>query len=153
MKRQIAVALLTFGIVHPALATKVTWTGSICITAFTAACPAGDWAVECYNMKYRPPNLGDNGPETHFAFGNDNFRYGLDLDTGSLIGKTFKPVRQTTVTTFGFTPTITQLRFTKHKPDVLTETTTSVEIEGNIKNVDGYANCNLTFRAGGILVP
>ena len=104
-------------------------------------------------MTYRPAGVGDNGTATHFAFGNDGFRYGLDLSSGNLVGTAYKPVSQTTVTAFGFTPSNVSLRFTSQKPSTLTATTTSVEIVGNVKNIDGEIGCNLGFRAAGILVP
>lgn len=146
-------AALVLGIVaQPVLAAKVTWRGSMCVTAVAAACPAGDWSITCYNMAYRPPNVGDNGPGTHFAFGDGSFRYGMDLASGSLIS-TVQPVSQTSVTAFGFTATGVTMKFTIHKPATLTAATKSVELAGTINNIDGEPGCNLTFGAAGILAP
>lgn len=153
MKRLACTTLLLSILSPEAFAAKVEWRGTMCITVVAAACPAGDWEVACYGMRYRPPNLGDNGTATHFSFGNENFRYGLDLDSGSLIGTVFQPVSQTSVTAFGFSPPGTSLRFTSQKPLALAATTKSVEIAGTIKDVDGNSGCNLTFRAAGVLVP
>lgn len=136
-----------------AVAAKVTWRGAMCITAVSQACPAGDWVITCYNMAYRPPNIGDNGAATHFAFGDGNFRYGMDLASGSLVGTVFQPVSQTSVTTFGFTPSGVTMRFTLQKPATPTATTKSIELAGNINNVDGNAGCNLTFRGSAVLQP
>jgi hypothetical protein len=151
--RRLAILVLAMGAATQAAEAKVTWTGMMCITSVASACPAGDWEIACYNMRYRPAGVSDNGAATHFSFGNENFRYGLDLASGSLIGTTYKAVSQTTVTAFGFTAPNTSLRFTTQKPVTLTETTNAVEIVGNIKNIDGGVGCNLGFRAAGVRAP
>lgn len=152
MKRLICAALALSAVSEPALA-KVTWRGSMCITAVSSSCPAGDWQLTCYNMAYRPPNVSDNGPSTRFAFGDGNFRYGMGLASGSLIGTTYRAVSQTSVTTFGYSPQNVTMRFTTHNPTTLTTTSPTVYIVGNINNTDGHAGCNLTFRATGVLAP
>ena len=151
--KPLAYAILPFLVLAHNAEAKVTWRGAMCVTDVAAACPAGDWEIACYNMAYRPPNLSDNGAATHFAFGDGGFRYGLDLASGNLVGTTYRGVTQTAVTTFGGQAPNVSLRFTSQKPATLTETTKSVEIVGNIKNIDGNIGCNLGFRAAGVLAP
>lgn len=153
MRLLVSVFTVLVLLAQPASAAKVTWRGNMCVTGFSAACPAGDWVLACYAMAFRPPNVGQNGAQTLFAFGDDTFRYGMRLASGSLIGTTYKAVSQTAVTTFGMTPGNVMMRFTAQTPASMTASTPSVYMTGNINNIDGYAGCNISFRASGVLAP
>ena len=154
MRLLLSAATVLVLLAQPAAAAKVTWRGNMCVTAFTAACPAGDWELACYSMAYRPPNLGDNGPNSLFAFGDETFRYGMRLASGSLVGSTNKAVTQTTVTTGGFSPPSgVTMRFSTQSPATLTATSPNFYAAGVINNIDGYSGCNISFRASGVLAP
>lgn len=152
MKRPALAALVLAMAAEPA-AAKLTWRGNMCITAISAACPAGDWVLTCYDLAFRPPNVSDNGTQTLFAFGDTRFRYGLRLASGSLVGTTYKAVTQTSITTFAFSPPNTTMRFTTQTPATITATTPNIYMVGNMNNVDGTPNCNLAFRASAVLSP
>lgn len=130
---------------------KVTWRGNMCITSVSASCPAGDWELKCYSLAYRPPNVGDNGVPTLFAFGNERWRYGMKLATGSLVGTTYRAVSQTAVTVQAFSPTNVTMRFTTQTPATIAATTPSIYLVGNINNIDGIVGCNIAFRAAAVL--
>lgn len=154
MRLLLSAATVLVLLAQPVAAAKVTWRGNMCVTAFTAACPAGDWELACYSMAFRPPNLGDNGPNTLFAFGDEEFRYGMRLASGTLVGSTPKTVTQTTITTGGFSPPSgVTMRFATQSPASITTTTPNVFMTGVINNIDGYAGCNISFRASGVLAP
>ena len=157
MKKLGYVALMMGLLAPPAIAAHVEFRGTMCITSVGAGCPAGDWNVNaCYALRYRPPNLGDNGASTRFGFygdgdGGGNFAYMLILNSGSLVGTTFKPVSQTTITSFDFTANPT-MRLTLQSPATLTATSRSVTIAGNVDSID-EPGCNLAFTGAGLLVP
>ena len=98
-------------------------------------------------VRYNPPGLGDNGPTTRFTFidygGAESYR----LNSGTLIGKTFKTVDLTGVYRGGFQAPA-KMRITKQSPADLT-TSESVVLTGNITDFDGTPGCDIQFKAAG----
>lgn len=153
MRQMLAATVLLVLLAEPASAAKVTWRGNVCITAISASCVPGDFELGCLSLAFRPPNVGTNGAQTLFAFGTEKWRYTNRLATGTLVGTSYKGVSQNAITTFAFAPPGVTMRFTSQVPATITATTPSVYMAGNINNMDGVTNCNLSFRAAAALAP
>lgn len=126
------------------LAARVNFLGAACITSVTPECTVEGWDVgQCFEMRYRPPNLGDNGPITSIGFAYDFAASNFTLGSGSLVGTTYRTVTSTHI--FSITRQFpASMRLTKQTPSDLT-TAQSISVIGNIKDFD-VPNCTLQFK-------
>ncbi len=98
-------------------AARVEFRGGLCVVSLSTACTAVDETTLgfCYQMRYSPPNLGDNGPATRLSILEYGGAQNYTLPTGSLIGTGFKSVQGTGVYRVGYTFTST-MRITSQTP-------------------------------------
>jgi hypothetical protein len=135
-----------------AMAAKVEFRGALCLTSVNPTCLAEGWNTGCYSGSgYSPRNLGDNGPQTRLSLFSMFFAENYTLESGNLVGDTFRTVAGTGVGRGGFTFT-SQMKITSQSPAAskLTETTPSVTIIGSINDFDGTPGCNIEFTAAGV---
>ena len=135
----------------PALASNVQFFGRVHLTSANATCVANGDVGNPSFMRFAPPNLGTNGPQTRLTIINggqngDNFT----LASGSLVGTTYKSVTRTGIGFNGGQST-TLMRITSQVPATLTDTTPSVIIKGNIQDDYGDVGCAVGFTAVGYL--
>ncbi|MGQ0485200.1 MAG: hypothetical protein ACT4SY_07615 [Hyphomicrobiales bacterium] len=136
-----------------AMAARVEFRGSFCLTSTTAACTPEGWvAGDCPAFRYNPPNLGTNGPSTRVSIIGEYYAENYTLLSGNLIGTAYKTVNGTLVWSSGATFT-SQMRITSQLPAPLTATSKYVSITGNIKNFDWLPGCDIGFRAAGTRRP
>jgi hypothetical protein len=153
MKR-LWLAALTAGLMStPVYSANVEFRGYVCLLTVTPACTVEGWSAgNCGAFRYRPPNLGDNGPQTRFSYFDGLFAENYTLQTGSLIGTVFRTVQGTGVGSGGWTFTAT-MRFTSQTPAALAATSPTVTLQGNIRTFDGIAGCDVSLRASGPRLP
>ena len=143
LRTAMAASLMATG----ANAANVEFRGGLCLTAANAACNAAGWdSGECFQMRFAPPNIADNGPQTKLSIFGGTFSLGFELQSGSLIGTTFKQVDVTKVARGGGTFQ-SQMRFTSQSPAAPTATTNFINMIGNIGNWDDVTGCTVGFRA------
>lgn len=149
MRLHLGAAMLALSSMTAQSAT-VEFQGMFCLTAASPVC---GWEVACQStMRYLPPNLGDNGPQTNITIYKTLNAENLNLPTGSLVGSTFKTVNGTGLWRYVFFFTA-QMKITKQTPSILTDTTPFVNIAGKVKDFDGTPGCDIDFRATGALRP
>ena len=137
----------------PAVAAQVEWRGAVCVTTANAVCLADGWTVGlCMTLRFLPPNVGDNGPRTRLNFGGEFGASQYTLDSGTLLGATFKPVRETVAGRGGF-QTTTPMRFSSLLPATITATTNTTSFAAIIEDTDGTPGCTLGVRGAATLKP
>jgi hypothetical protein len=152
MKRLAIAAGLIFGVAaSSATAAQVEFRGGFCLTAVNAACAAEGWGIGCSATRYSPRRLGDNGERTRLSYFNTFFAENYTLETGNLVGNTFRTVAGTSVGRSGSQFT-SQMRITEQDPSPadISDTSPFVTLVGNIRDFDGIPGCNVTFKASGV---
>ena len=134
----------------PALTANVQFFGRFHFTAGNATCVAIGDIQDPLFMRFAPPNLGTNGPQTRLTTIGRQTGDNWTLASGTLVGTTYKNV---TSTGMGFSAGqfTTKMRITSQVPAVLTATTPSVIIKGNVQNYAGDTSCTIGFTAVGYL--
>lgn len=146
------IALASLGLtmmISTAAAARVEFRGGLCILTASAPCTTFEETSVgvCYQMRYAPRNLGDNGPATKVTLIEFGGAQNYTLPSGSLIGTSYQTVNGTGVYRSGFTFT-SPMRITAQSPATLT-TATSVTITGNIKDFDSIPGCDVKFLGAG----
>jgi hypothetical protein len=134
----------------PSLAANVQFFGRFHFTAGNATCVAISDIQDPLFMRFAPPNLGTNGPQTRLTTIGRQTGDNWTLASGSLAGTTYKTV---TATGMGFSAgqIVTKMRITSQVPATLTATTPSVILKGNVQNYAGDTGCTIGFTAVGYL--
>jgi hypothetical protein len=131
-----------------ASAQTVEFRGSATVTATSTACEEAGWIVgekTDANMRFRPPNVGDNGKDTRLAIYYPFYAMSFVLEKGRL-GTGFKPVvaGATGSATWVFEAKA-EARVTSLSPATITTKTKQVTIKGELRGVDEIADCVLSF--------
>jgi len=130
-----------------ARADVVDFRGGGWISNFTEACVEVGWGPRTLyvNARYRPPRLGDNGPNTRITFLTSHYATSYLLPEGNLTNR-FKPVRGggTGAGTFFFSQD-PQMRITLQQPRNVRPRTPSVRLRGQIRDFDNTPGCRVNF--------
>lgn len=153
MLRIIWIAALLGLTAASANAANVEYTGTFHITkvAATQGCADNGAQVgDVFFARFRPPNLGTNGPETHLSvfqqFNTGAGALSAQLASGSLVGTAFKSVSVTQIFARAGGPYAATLRFTSQVPATPVDTTPTISIVGDWTNLAGDA-CTIGFAA------
>jgi hypothetical protein len=153
MRTLVALGTIMASLSAPAVAAQVEWRGAVCVTTANTVCLADGWAVgDCMTLRFLPPNIGTNGPSTRLNFGGQFGASQYTLDSGTLVGATFKPVRETVSGRFGFQAT-TPMRLSSLLPATITATTSTISLVAIIQDTDGTSGCTLGVRGAATLKP
>ncbi len=149
MKR-LMIALSTLCIFAlPAQAARIEFRGSFHITSASPACVDDGYPIGYFfTFRYNPRNVGDNGPSTRLSILDPNLMENYTLQSGSLIGTTFRLVDAAGIAR-GFFTFPAHMRITSQVPATPTLTTVSVTLNGNIQQFDSDPNCQIGFTATG----
>jgi hypothetical protein len=136
------------GATAAATAQTVEFRGAATVTATTAACEESGWIIgekTDANMRFRPPNLGDNGKDTRLAIYYPYYAMSFVLEKGRLTTG-FKPVvaGATGSATWVFEAKA-EARVTSLAPATITPKTKQLTIKGELRGVDEIADCVLSF--------
>lgn len=148
LKRQLALsayATAVLSLIAPAAQAAPThFHGAMVIVAKAGTCADYDPTGEELQVRFRPANVGANGPDTGFTFLWSNGGYGATVP--GPITAAYKTATITSLFDFGFTGGTEQVRFTSQAPPTITVTTPSVNVTGNLTDFDGMPGCTVTFR-------
>ncbi|MEJ8571472.1 hypothetical protein [Microbaculum marinum] len=130
-----------------ASAETVEYRGVAKLYKFSQAClEDGYKSTEKANFRYRPPNVGDNGPATRFAFHFSYWATGFIKMDGD-IGDSFVPVIgqgfSTNYSDYGYQP---EVRFTQHAPSKVKPKSKRVKLRGDIQGFSYLPDCSVKFR-------
>jgi len=132
-----------------AMAATVEFAGTFHFANLPQAClDLGYKNGAVYLMRFRPPNLGTNGPSTRLTILSGNNTNNILLKNGTLVGKTFKTVTATSIGG-GAGSESTTARFTKQVPAVPDDTTKTITIAGDWTNFEFEPSCAISFVATG----
>jgi hypothetical protein len=147
MKR-IAIACLLMLAAGAEAEASLKMRGTMVVTAVSAVCIDNDVvrAGQIYSFRYRPPNVGGNGPNTSISILAPFEAMNFNLPTGSLIGTTYQTVNVTGIFSGAGTWTA-GMRIPTHTPAVVSDSTTMVTMRGNILDFAGEVGCTVTFAA------
>ncbi len=147
MKRMLGATVALGLMAAGANAATIEFDGGLCLTAANAACNAAGWSAGgCFSTRFSAPNIGTNGPQTQLSIFSGTFSLGFVLQSGTLIGTTFKQVDVTKVARAGGTFQ-SQMRFTTQSPAAPKATTNFINMVGDVNNWDDVAGCTVSFRA------
>lgn len=148
MIRQAVVTLFfAAGVVSSASAANIGFRGGGFLSNPTQACIDNGWGqVNYVSARYRPPNVGANGPQTFLAVHDQFSAQSYVLASGKLTSK-FKNV-QGGATFFGTALFINQakVKVTFLQPETITASTQDVIIAGQIQGVSDLPGCKFDFR-------
>ena len=149
MKQIFLTLIISCSLASSALAAQVQFRGAILITAATQACLDNDDAHvgDFFDMRYSPPNVGDNGVSTRMTLLDLGCAQNFTLASGSLIGTTFRTVSSAFICRGAGTGTA-QMRITAQSPANLSAANFA-NITGNI-NTFFDPGCNVQFRGAGV---
>jgi hypothetical protein len=147
MKR-IAFALLVGACAAPGALAALKMHGNMVISAVTQGCIDNGVvrAGQTYSFRFRPPNVGGNGPDTSLSIFAPYEAMNYRLLTGSLIGNTLQTVNGTGVFSGGGTFSA-KARITSQQPAELVDPVTQVLLTGDIEGFAGEPTCTVTFSA------
>lgn len=152
MRRMMTAGAVLGAMALSAQAANVDFSGTFHITkvAATPGCiENGAQVGDLFFFRFRPPNLGTNGPATKLSMfligGTFGAAHSATLASGSLVGTAFKNVTTTGIFAGGGSSPAT-LRFTSQIPATLTNTTPTISIVGDWTNLAGDA-CTIGFAA------
>ena len=150
----IAAGLMTGTAAAPAAAAPVEFRGALCLTGVPLICnTASGWKVgDCVATRYSPPGLGTNGVSTKLTLFESNRAQSYTLASGTLVCTVFKTVSAIVIGR-GPNQFPTTMRITSQTPALLTATTPTVSIKGDISKWDGEPTCTVQFQAAGTLRP
>jgi hypothetical protein len=148
----LAAAFLSMA-VSAASAQTVEFRGGGFLTNPTAACAnAGLPEVLYVSTRYRPPTLGDNGPETRFAVFQPLFlASSYSLASGNL-NPTLKNV-QGGLTGIGTAAFDAKMSMASRTPTTVSLSTQSVVMSGKIRNYADNTNCTYDYDVSMTRVP
>jgi len=143
-------AVMLGGSITPTVAQSVEFRGTATVTAKSKACSQNGWVVgekTKANMRYRPPRLGSNGKTTKIALFYPYWATSYVLETG-VLGKSFKPVHAYGMSAAPYPyANGAEVRVTSLTPSVVTPSTKTVKIKGEVRGFDEMADCVVTFAA------
>lgn len=146
----IAAAVLAVCLAAPAVAQPVEWRGTGYVFNFSNACAALGWqGTTITRVRYRPRNLGSNGPGTRVSFLYDWIALNFERAEGP-IPRRFVNVRGSSLGAVAFTyADRTRMRMTTHVPPLprLDADNPVVRIGGRITNWDNIQGCRADFEA------
>ena len=146
VKHPIKAILVAALLAQPAIAERVEFSGSLCLTATNATCSANGWnAGGCFATRFLPPNIGDS-PNTQLSIFSRTYATNFIRSPGSLVGRTYRPVDVTKVAGGGGTYSAT-MRFTTQTPTAPTTSTEFLTMTGNVDGWDNIPGCVVTFKA------
>jgi len=154
MIRTVCATLLFAGMMAPVSAAPVEFRGGGFLTNPTPECIADGWSQTNYeSVRFRPPNLGTNGPQTVLSIHGLFSAEGYVLATGNL-NSTFKNVQGggTWAGTGLFTNQAKVLVNFK-QPRTIDATTTDVILAGQIQTIGDVPGCQMDFRFSLTLKP
>lgn len=135
-------------------AQRVEFRGTAQFYNFTAPCASIGWTgANLFNVRYRPGNVGTNGPASGMNFYDRYYAFYFLRFNGQ-----FERVWRTLDEPYGEAGSIggiptnwdspaMQLRIVTQTPATITPTTTSVQILGLVRNFDGVTGCSAWFDA------
>jgi hypothetical protein len=143
-------ALTTAG----ASAEVINFYGSMCITAASAGCATANIKIgQCSLVRYRPPNIGTNGPQTKFSQFSTASASNYTLPTGTLIGTTFQTVEASHIGQSTST-NAAAMRFSFHQPATVVATSNYINLRGDVTTWDDPdLACDISFRASFVQQP
>ena len=107
--------------------------------------PVLQFSTNLATPPFTPPKLGSNGASTRLSYYFRFFSENYTLPRGRLTSK-FKKVNGVGIGRGAFSFTA-RLRLTKFTPKTVKSSTTFIDMAGQIRDFDGVANCNISFRA------
>ena len=146
--------ILTAMSITSASAATVEFRGGGFLTNPTPECIADGWGQSNYeNVRFRPPNLGDNGPQTRLAIHSLFSAESYVLASGNL-NANFKNVQGGgTFAATGLYGNQAKVRVTFKQPATITATTKDIIIAGQIQTIGDVAGCQMDFRFSLTLKP
>ena len=135
-------------------AQRVEFRGTAQFYNFTARCADFGWTgANLFNVRYRPANVGTNGPASGMNF-YDRYYAFYFLRFDGQFERTWQTLNEPygEAGSIGGIPTswdspAMQLRIIRQIPTTITPTTTSVQITGMVRNFDTLTGCSATFDA------
>jgi len=129
-------------------ATEHEFRGGGYVKNFSANCADNGWTGRYYmSVRYRPPGIGANGPETRITFFFPLFlAANYILESGNL-NSNYKDVLGAGMSTRPYDFTIVpQMRVTEMTPNNVTGSTNYITMKGQIKGWSDIQGCRATFE-------
>lgn len=121
------------------------------MNGFSQACQPNNWFPQDVlfgNARFRPSNLGTNGPNSQLSIHFPVYAYNFTLD-GGRFDRTARIVTLTAVDSGGWTYGQTRVRVTTQVPNNnnLSETSPQIRLVGEIRNFEDITGCSVSFEA------
>lgn len=132
-----------------ALADNGEFVGPFNVKATSAGCNGYPQLGAGRLIRYFPPEVGDNGPETNVTIREWDYAgltQNFSLDSGSLIGTTLKTVSAAVIGQAAFSGTA-KMAINSQTPATIAATTKSIKIAGRIVGFHGDSACTVVFEA------
>lgn len=146
----VAASALAFCLAAPAAAQPVEWRGAGYVFNFSDQCQALGWqGSSITRVRYRPRDLGSNGPGTRISFLYDWVALNFERPNGPIPAR-FVNVRGSSLGAVSFNyADRTRMRIDTHVPrrPQLDSDTPTVRIGGRIANWDNIRGCRADFEA------
>ena len=147
MKKAVIAVFTLAACTTAAEAKPAIWQGDAFIVTASGTCSVYNPAGNHYRVRYFPANLGDNGPESSFAWYGQDYTLGYFL-AGFAFSSTPRKVVFRSIYSGGAdrpSDPVT-VAFVTQVPPAPTATTKFISIQGTITNYDFMTGCNVNFR-------